>query len=299
MPIPEAQLSTWSNQGAVQTSSATYASIQAALDAFTSWPKGLDREIYLQGSYCNSTNIRGDSDVDVVVQLNSTFDRDLTALSASEQQAYTSAFSKATYLWADFQQDVLKALRAYYGTGNVDVGKKCLKVKGGSGRLPADVVVAMEHRKYLRFRSIGDQSYVSGMTFYVPSEDRWVVNFPKVHRDNGAEKNNNAGKRYKPNVRVYKNARTYMINNSLIASDLAPSYFLECLMYNVPDYKYAATFAESFCNIINWLNTTDLTACLCQNEQVLLFGNTPEQWNTEKARVLIASMINLWNKWPG
>lgn len=42
-------------------------------------------EIYLQGSYANSTNVKFDSDVDIVVQLNSVFWSDKTQLSDTEK----------------------------------------------------------------------------------------------------------------------------------------------------------------------------------------------------------------------
>jgi predicted nucleotidyltransferase len=116
MPIPESQLETWSHQGAVISSSATYRSIQTALAADSSPIKGKDYEVYLQGSYKNDTNIRGDSDVDVVVQLNATFGRDLAVLPENQKRLYEAAHSSATYLWDNFRKDVLQALRSYYGT---------------------------------------------------------------------------------------------------------------------------------------------------------------------------------------
>ena len=77
MPIPESQLKTWSHRGAVRTAKQTHESIRKALEAYN-WPSEAQYEVYLQGSYKNYTNIRGDSDVDVVVQLNSTFSHNLS-----------------------------------------------------------------------------------------------------------------------------------------------------------------------------------------------------------------------------
>ena len=45
-------------------------------------------DIYLQGSYANATNIRGDSDVDLVTELQSVWQRDLGRLTDWERQAY-------------------------------------------------------------------------------------------------------------------------------------------------------------------------------------------------------------------
>jgi tRNA nucleotidyltransferase (CCA-adding enzyme) len=72
MPIPESQLKTWSNQGATERSAKTCASIKAAIEAYF-WQEGMRPEVYLQGSYLNSTNSRGNNDVDVVAVMSSVF----------------------------------------------------------------------------------------------------------------------------------------------------------------------------------------------------------------------------------
>ena len=95
MPIPESQLETWSHQGAVTTAKQTHESIRNVLNSHT-WQSGVNFEDYLQGSYRNTTNIRGDSDVDVVTQLNSTFKSDLSELPDYQQtlaQTDPSAFN--------------------------------------------------------------------------------------------------------------------------------------------------------------------------------------------------------------
>ncbi|HOK94963.1 MAG TPA: nucleotidyltransferase [Anaerohalosphaeraceae bacterium] len=81
MAIPESQLETWAKQGAITTAKSTADSVKNALNSYNNWPNGIDFEVYLQGSYKNDTNIRGDSDVDIVAQLNSTFYSNLSVLS--------------------------------------------------------------------------------------------------------------------------------------------------------------------------------------------------------------------------
>ncbi len=66
MPIPEAQLETWSSQGAITTSASTYQTIRNALEASTAGYAGKDYNIFLQGSYGNDTNIFAESVVDVI-----------------------------------------------------------------------------------------------------------------------------------------------------------------------------------------------------------------------------------------
>jgi hypothetical protein len=72
MTIPLSQLQVWSTQPDPSRSAETYASVRAALEGSVHL-RPHSFEIYLQGSYANATNIRADSDVDVVAQLTSSF----------------------------------------------------------------------------------------------------------------------------------------------------------------------------------------------------------------------------------
>ena len=279
------------------TAKQTHESIRYALNSHK-WPTGVNFEVYLQGSYRNTTNIRGDSDVDVVTQLNSTFQSDLSKLSDYEQKLHNATYPNATYLWRNFRADVIAALRNHYGHSAVDdTGNKSLKVAEGSNRLPADVVACIQYRKYKHFKSKNNQSYVEGMMFYTLREDRKVINFPKVHYQNGTEKNGRTSNWYKPTIRIFKNARTHLVKQGIINKDLAPSYFLECLLYNVPDINFTSNHQNTFCNVVNWLREADMTRFVCQNEQVYLFGNTPEQWSSSNVKDLLQAYVDLWNNW--
>src|SRR5437867_541266 len=102
MPISESQLETWSHQGAVTTSAAAYNSVQTALGLQTSAVCKMKPEIYLQGSYGNNTNIFEDSDIDIVVQLESVWGRDLSALPPDQQRLYNHSVSSASFPWNQF-----------------------------------------------------------------------------------------------------------------------------------------------------------------------------------------------------
>ena len=281
MATPESQLETWSHQGAVTTAKATADSIKNALNSYADWPDGVDFEVYLQGSYKNNTNIRGDSDVDVVAQLNSTFYSNL-----SEEQKKLLGISLASYGWSDFRADALKVLKNYYGQSQITEGNKSIKIKANNGRLPADVVVCSQHRRY---KSVNNYDYVEGICFWTKNDDRQVINYPKVHYDNGVIKHQNSNKWYKPVVRLFKNSR------GNISGDATPSYFLECMLYNVPSSKFGTNYQDTFCNIVNWLNEVNLNNFVCQNEQLKLIGLTQEQWDTNQAKAFIENVISLWN----
>lgn len=299
MSIPESQLDVWANQGAIVTAKSTHQSVRLALSSYDGWPQGRDYEVYLQGSYKNDTNIRGDSDVDLVVQLNSTFQYDVSELSEYEKSLFDQRYSNVTYGWSSFRSDVLKALQKYYGSSKVSEGKNCLNVAAGSNRLPADVLVCLQYRRYLSFDSLYREQYVEGVLFYTRPDQRKVINFPKQHYDHGVTKNSRyvTDGWFKPVVRIFKNARTYLINQNVITGNVAPSYFLQCLLYNAPNNLFGGSYNRTFLNILNWLYETDYNEFVCQNEQVYLFGTTPEQWSINSANKFKNSIIELWNEW--
>jgi hypothetical protein len=96
---------------------------------------------------------------------------------------------------------------------------------------------------------------------------------------------------------MFKNARNYLIERKVIPVDLAPSYFLECLLYNVPKDMFSSNLQSTFCNVIIWLWGANFSQFVCQNEQLPLFGNTPEQWSEDKARHFLEALVKLWANW--
>jgi hypothetical protein len=237
--------------------------------------------------------------VDIVVQLNQSWWRDISALSPNEQVLYRNAFSEATYQWPAFRADVLAALQLCFGQPNVLDDDKCLTVKASCGRFSADVVPAFEFRRYHRFRSVSDQGYVPGIKFLTRDGSREVINYPKEHYQNGVAKNqaDRTDGQYKPGVRLFKNARRCLQERQIIADGLAPSYFVECLLYNVPDQAFGGTWQETYCTTVNWLRSNLSSYLNCQNEQLRLFGDTPEQWSSDKASQFVDGLVLLWNGW--
>lgn len=285
MAIPESQLETWSHQGAQVSSKNTYNSIKTAL-ANHSWPSAMNHDVYLQGSYPNATNIYGDSDVDVVVESSNVFYDDRPAAIKSQMGGYP-----AQYTWSEFRDEVKKALHTHYGFGVVSQHDKCVKVKGdGSNRLNADVVPCCSYRRYS-----GTTHLSTGITFWTQGNIQ-VVNFPKLHLSNGQSKNSDCSTNYKPNLRVFKNAR-----NKAQGFGKFPSYFLECLFHNIPSEQYGYTHAYTYSNCLEWLHkasqANQLPGFFCQNGVQLMFGNGLHQTSVTDANRLIDDMIKLWNEW--
>ncbi len=242
MPIPDSQLLRWSNQGATQQSQNTYASIKNALRG-SFYMSGKPFEIYLQGSYANATNIRADSDVDIVAELNSPEWNNLSAFPEYQRSSYGSSGKSAEETWREFRASVISALKTHYGTGAVESKNRCVRVRGNSGRLQADVVVCLSYRHYSRYRSAHDSKSGLGITFIDLETNNWINNYPKLHKENGSAKNEYGRTRnnYKPTIRMFKNARNRLIDHRQLSESTAPSYFVKCLLYNVPNPQFHAS----------------------------------------------------------
>src|ERR1039458_4338822 len=115
MAIPESQLETWSHQGSVTQSSTTYATVKRALEAADSNYADKSFEVFLQGSYGNNTNISAESDVDVVIRLDSLYYSDPSLLTPQELAVFNAGFTAATYSYADYKSHVTSALKKSFG----------------------------------------------------------------------------------------------------------------------------------------------------------------------------------------
>lgn len=294
MVLTEHQLQTWSQHGPVQAAKATHEEIRKAL-AVDPKLQTVEFEVYLQGSYRNDTNIRGDSDVDVVVELRSTFYAETARLSFAEKANYDRAMAPSAYGIELFRADVRSALTRHFGAGAVTNGDKALKVAAEAGRLSADVLPCAQWRNYVTFPTFGAPSWVEGVVFWTQREGRRVVNYPMVHYTNGVLKNSarRTGGEFKPNVRVLKNVRAHLERQGTISGDLAPSYFVECLAYNAPDSLFSSNRSATLAGLLKWFVNADLSRLVCQNEQTLLFGPTPEQWNEADAIRFVSAVIDL------
>lgn len=296
MSISEMKLETWAKQGAITTSKNTHESIRTALTSNNSKIQDRNVEIFLQGSYKNSTNIRGDSDVDVVVKLNDIYYYDTSLLNEYEKSLFGRDFTTANYTWHNFREDVLYTLVDYYGRPYVEEGNKSIKIEKGSNRLPADVVVCTQFRKYTRYNGISNNQYIEGISFFTLRDNRQIVNFPKQHYENGVDKNGNTNGLFKPVTRIVKNMKSYLIENAYLDKTTAPSYFVENLLYNVPNRQFNGTYQNTVYNILKWLETVDVDDFICQNNVDKLFGNKPEQWNMRDAVQFYKNLVELWNE---
>lgn len=294
MAISDAQLGTWSKQGPTQQFTDTYDTLKNVLADPKAPYCSRDYSIFLQGSYKNDTNVYGDSDVDVVVRLNQTFYTDLDQLSEEDKTLWNSARSDADYSLSQFKSDVLSWLRTKYGA-DANPGSKAILIKGSGTRRDADVLVCAKLRRYHRFKNWTDQKYTEGICFF-RSDGTRIDNFPTQHSENATQKHQDTKSWFKHTVRIYKNLRNKLIQDHAIEDGLAPSYFLEGLLYNVPAGRFGGSEQQNFKDTLDWLNGADRSKFLCANEQYYLFHPTsPVTWRSEKCSQFLNAATDRWN----
>lgn len=296
MAIPESQLQTWSSQGSITQSAATYDTIKTVLTDNSSPYYLKDFSLFLQGSYCNNTNVWKDSDVNIVVRLNQTFYSDLSQLDQGAKSSFDISYPDVKYGFHEFYTEVVGWLTKHFGS-DVKSGRKAIFIQGNNGRRDADVLVSAKLRRYRKGSTGTDAQYDEGVCFFLPDQTR-VINFPEQHRNNCITKHQNSNEWFKKMVRVYKNLRNRMVADGYLADGVAPSYFIEGMLWNVPNNKFGASFEDSFVNSFNWVNDSDKTQLACANGLYWLIreggGNC---WKPADFATYIAAVKKYWNEW--
>lgn len=296
MAIPETQLDTWAHQGSITQSRTTYATVKAALESTGAAYAGKDFNIFLQGSYGNDTNIYADSDVDVVIQLNDTIyydDHDLPEPIRSQRR---HGITVATYSHADFKGHVVARLRTAF-PNQVTTGDKAIVIAASGNRRKADVLAAAKFRRYYPRKGSSTPTSYEGLCFFKPDGTR-IVNYPKLHSAQCTDKHQATNQWFKPTIRIFKNMRNRAVADGGLATGIAPSYFIEGMLYNVPNNQFGGSFAQSIVNALVWLRDCDRTALVTASGQhYLVCDGSSVSWPATSFKTFISAMIDQWNNW--
>ena len=156
---------------------------------------------------------------------------------------------------------------------------------------------AIEYRYYYRFSTLADQLYAPGICFYLPAGTQ-VVNFPKQHSENCTAEAPNYGRVVQTSCPpVYKNMRNHLVERRLVLDGLAPSYFIEGLLYNVPDDNFGRSFDATFVASFNFLQSADRSTFKCANGIHPLLGNSHTSWLPENCQNCLFAVREPWNSW--
>jgi len=296
MSIPESQLETWSKVGSQTQSKDTYAAILDALEDRNAGYAG-NIEIFLQGSYGNDTNVFGkDNDVDIVMLCDKSYFRDLSQLSPADLATYKADEGVPSYPFAKFKADVIQVLKNRFGTDVDTSGSKAVRIKANSGRRNTDVLICQEFRRYWKYTGSKDD-YTRGIGF-LTAGGALIENYPKFHSMALTAKHQVTHEWLKPTIRIFKNIRNRLIDEKKLESGVAPSYYLEGLLWNAPIGVFGNNYSATVLNCLNWMNKVDENQLLCANAVLPLLGeNSPVKWSNVNFRNFRSQAVSLWNDW--
>ncbi|MCL4743780.1 MAG: nucleotidyltransferase [Burkholderiaceae bacterium] len=297
MTIPEAQLDVWAKQGPTGQFTDTYNAIKKVLESSNAPYTVANCSVHLQGSYSNDTNVYGDSDVDIVICNSSQFNYDLDHLPPEQATAFRAAHSNVPSIANSFKQQVIGWLGSYYGKANVTRGNKAIYLRGSGTRRVADILACIEHRQYSRYDGINPPNFEPGVQFF-DSKGNAIVNFPRQHAAACTAKHQATRTWFKPTVRIFKNMRNRLLNDNKLAEGIAPSYYIEGMLWNIPDVLYGASYSDTFVTAIKWLQACDKDNLLCANrKRWLLRDGKPDSWPPANCDTFIAALVTQWNNW--
>jgi len=262
------------------------AAVRKAKDASAALSKHNIR-VFAQGSYCNRTNVREDSDADVCLLCTDSLISDFPEDMGAKEFGLSSP---ADYGYAQFKNDVHAALNDYFGREHVNLGSKAFDIKENTYRIAADVVPCFEHRRYRK-----DRTWITpeGTAFYSGSNDR-IINWPDQHYANGVAKNTATGQRYKDVVRIFKRVCNQMREGKDAAAAPMSSFLLESLVWNVPNPVFVESYTQTVRAALIHLHQNTSTFETCSewgevNELKYLFRSS-QPWTYQQVNTFLAAM---------
>lgn len=260
------RFATWAQSPSKTESDKIEHSITAIKKALAADPQVASvSKVFVQGSYRNRVNVRQESDVDIgVLYTGSAF---YAAYPAGKGHA-DFGNSVATYNYAQFKNDIGKALTTYFGASHVTRGDKAFDVHENSYRVDADVVPLFVHRRYWE-----NGGHFCGTELHPDSGGRIInwperlydtANWPDQHYERGNKKNNETGRAYRGVVRIIKKLRFIMDEEGIPEAKPVKGFNIECLVWNAPNSCFTnSTRFDDVSAVLNHLSTYLTSMFLC------------------------------------
>lgn len=233
--ITEAILSTWtapSSDTEKDKQDRAERMIRQAIDDHKPF-KSCSLRVYAKGSYANNTNVRSDSDVDIAVECTEALYWD-----ESEKGNYQSSGNAYEGIWTPtkLRAELVSAMEKKFPDQVDTSGVTAIQINANTARVNADVVPCFSYRYYM------ENTHRDGTKIF-KTDGRSVVNYPLQQIENGKDKNKRTNYNYKKCVRILKRIENAMTREGKCKE--LPSYFIECLAYNCPDYIFTrATWSQ-------------------------------------------------------
>ncbi|PPF38748.1 nucleotidyltransferase [Rathayibacter sp. AY1A3] len=224
--VTEEQLAGWTGPSSAteqDKQELTERMIREAISAHEAF-KGFSFSIYAKGSYANNTNVKTESDVDIVVECEEVVYWE--EVSPSEGGHPASDAYEGVWTPEYLREQISAALSAKF-PGAVTSGTTAFQITSNTSRVDADVVPCFTFREYF------PSGYYRQGTKLFKVGGGTIDNYPKLQLNNGRAKNTRTNSYYKKTVRILKRLEGILVDKGL--ADEQASYLLECLVYNCPD----------------------------------------------------------------
>ena len=86
-----------------------------------------------------------------------------------------------------------------------------------------------------------------------------------------------------------------MIEKKIIREGLAPSYFIEGMLYNVPKDRFGGTEQVNFRDVLDWLMAAKGGDFSCANGQFKLLGNGNVTWPPKNCTAFLNAVKKYWD----
>jgi hypothetical protein len=279
---------------------ATHTEIRTAINTFYNSREIKDKyslselpnvDIFLQGSYCNNTNISKASDVDIVARLDNVWRAYKATLKPDELQKYMASRKDSLYTFSSYNSDIMFCLQKHFGISYIFNDLKCLKLKNHPKYCDADIIPALTYRYYGSFPDSQNQKYDEGIVFDT-NTGKEIINFPKEHQAALVWKSKKTNGNFKESVRMFKTLRDKLIDQGKLQNEIVKSYFLENLLYNVSDAKFDGTYMDRFSSILAELihnyNNGTIANFTCANGIYKLISE--HAWNMEAVKSFLIAL---------
>lgn len=300
-------------------------------------------DIYIQGSYALGTNIYFPSNLEIIVELKKTLKYDPDEFPHARYKLYGDYFVETSFDFnpSDFARELYTVLQELtqdkckqtdkfieipmimglkhivevtpcFTFNYIEQGAQVLtdlftKVNDEGG--PRGEAKGYDDVNLGQFMEqhgmIAEPKIFRGVLLYDRAVGAHLVSFPKLHARNGRAKNMATNGNFLRVVRLFKTLAMVGFRESDF--DKVRGYFIQCLLFNVPNLLYQGSVKEGedmadigpiFLKVLNYLLNCDLGDFACQNLVWRLFGSAAEFWDVAAAKKFIRDVRFLYETFP-
>ena len=89
-----------------------------------------------------------------------------------------------------------------------------------------------------------------------------------------------------------------MVGKKLLTDGVSPSYFLEGMLWNVPNAHFGTSYVSTVVETLNWVKNADATKLACANDlHWLIRDGTSVCWPSKDFDVYLKAVTKYWNDW--